>query len=105
MLRHFPIDEYETRWQRVERIMTDAGFDAAVVVGRDDEVAHVPGLGIATEHIVVVGGAGLRELMAIIEVLRGTAIHGSGEMKELAIALLQARAEAGSGKCARGCPR
>ena len=39
-------------------------------------------------------GAGLRELMAIIEqdleVLRRTAIHGSGEMKELAIALLQA---------------
>lgn len=34
MLRHFPIDEYETRWQRVERIMSDAGFDAAVVVGR-----------------------------------------------------------------------
>ena len=38
-------------------------------------------------------GAGLRELMAIIEVLRGTAIHGSGEMKELAIALLQARGQ------------
>jgi hypothetical protein len=42
-------------------------------------------------------GAGLRELMAIIEqdleVLRRTAIHGSGEMKELAIALLQARGQ------------
>ena len=38
--------------------------------------------------------AGLCELMAIIEqdleVLRRTAIHGSGEMKELAIARLQA---------------
>ncbi len=42
-------------------------------------------------------GAGLRELMAIIEqdleVLRRTAIHGSGEMKELAIARLQARGQ------------
>ncbi|HIM67886.1 MAG TPA: hypothetical protein EYM45_04910 [Verrucomicrobia bacterium] len=41
--------------------------------------------------------AGLRELMAIIEenleVLRRTAIHGSGEMKELAIAQLQARGQ------------
>ena len=40
-------------------------------------------------------GAGLRELMAIIEqdleVVRRTAIHGSGDMKELAIALLQQR--------------
>ncbi len=34
MLRHFPIDEYEDRWRRVEDIMTGAGFDAAVVVGR-----------------------------------------------------------------------
>ena len=37
----------------------------------------------------------MRELMAIIEqnleVLREMAIHGSGEMKALAIALLQAR--------------
>ena len=39
--------------------------------------------------------SGMRELMAIIEqnleVLREMAIHGSGEMKALAIALLQAR--------------
>ena len=37
-------------------------------------------------------GSGMRELMAIIEqnleVLREMAIHGSGEMKALAIALL-----------------
>ena len=42
-------------------------------------------------------GAGLRELMAIIEqnleILRRTAIHGSGEMKELAVALLKARGQ------------
>jgi hypothetical protein len=42
-------------------------------------------------------GAGLRELMAIIEqnleILRRTAIHGSGEMKELAVALLQAKGQ------------
>ena len=40
-------------------------------------------------------GSGMRELMAIIdqnlEVLRELAIHGSGEMKALAIALLQAK--------------
>ena len=39
----------------------------------------------------------MRELTAIIEqnleVLRMTAIHGSGEMKELGIALLQARGQ------------
>ena len=37
-------------------------------------------------------GSGMRELMAIIdqnlEILRELAIHGSGEMKALAIALL-----------------
>ena len=42
-------------------------------------------------------GAGLRELMSIIEqnleILRRTAIHGSGEMKELAVALLQAKGQ------------
>ncbi len=40
-------------------------------------------------------GSGLRDLMAIIEqnleILRELAIHGSGEMKALAIALLQAK--------------
>ncbi|MCA0921555.1 M24 family metallopeptidase [Pseudooceanicola nanhaiensis] len=34
MLRHFPLDEYEARWSRVEEIMTGDGFDAAVVIGR-----------------------------------------------------------------------
>ena len=47
--------------------------------------------------VVDMSGAGLRELMAIIEqnleILRRTAIHGSGEMKELAVALLQARGQ------------
>ena len=45
--------------------------------------------------VVDMSGSGLRELMAIIEqnleVLREMAIHGSGEMKALAIALLQAK--------------
>ena len=40
-------------------------------------------------------GSGLRDLMAVIEqnleILRELAIHGSGEMKALAIALLQAK--------------
>ncbi len=34
MLRHFPLDEYESRWNRLEQIMTGDGFDAAVVIGR-----------------------------------------------------------------------
>ncbi|TDE38481.1 M24 family metallopeptidase [Antarcticimicrobium sediminis] len=34
MLRHFPLDEYESRWSRLEQIMTGDGFDAAVVIGR-----------------------------------------------------------------------
>lgn len=40
-------------------------------------------------------GSGLRDLMAVIEqnleILRELSIHGSGEMKALAVALLQAR--------------
>lgn len=34
MLRHFPQDEYETRWSRVEQLMIADGFDVAVVFGR-----------------------------------------------------------------------
>ncbi len=42
-------------------------------------------------------GVGLRELMAVIEqnleILRRTAIHGTEEMKALAVALLRARGQ------------
>lgn len=34
MLRHFPQDEYESRWSRVQELMAGDGFDAAVVFGR-----------------------------------------------------------------------
>ena len=57
-------------------------------VGTEPEAAK-PG-GVAD-----MSGSGMRELMAIIdqnlEILRELALHGSGEMKALAIALLQAR--------------
>lgn len=33
-MRHFPLDEYEDRWTRMQGIMADAGFDTAVVFGR-----------------------------------------------------------------------
>ena len=43
-------------------------------------------------------GANMRQIVAVIEqnmeMLRETAIHGSGDMKALAIALLKAREEA-----------
>ena len=45
--------------------------------------------------VVDMSGSGLRDLMAVIEqnleILRELSIHGSGEMKALAIALLQAK--------------
>ena len=59
-------------------------------VGTEPEAAKPGG-------VAGMSGAGLRELMVIIEqdleVLRRTAIHGSGETRELAIALLQARGQ------------
>jgi Xaa-Pro aminopeptidase len=34
MLRHFPIEEYEARWARVQEIMAEDGFEAAVIMSR-----------------------------------------------------------------------
>ena len=59
-------------------------------VGTEQEASKPSG-------VADMSGAGLRELIAIIEqnleILRRTAIHGSGEMKELAVALLQAKGQ------------
>ncbi|MDP6795654.1 MAG: zinc ribbon domain-containing protein [Verrucomicrobiota bacterium] len=59
-------------------------------VGKEPEASR-PG-GVAD-----MSGSGLRDLMAIIEqnleILRELAIHGSDEMKALAVALLQAQGQ------------
>ncbi|MBU2959322.1 M24 family metallopeptidase [Citreicella sp. C3M06] len=34
MLRHFPIEEYQARWARVQQVMAEDNFEAAVVVSR-----------------------------------------------------------------------
>ena len=50
------------------------------------------------DSVADMSGANMRQMVAVIEknmeMLRETAIHGSGDMKALAIALLKAREEA-----------
>ena len=52
----------------------------------------------AAGGVADMSGANMRQIVAVIEqnmeMLRETAIHGSGDMKALAIALLKAREEA-----------
>ena len=70
-----PREAAELDGRERERPVRDAGVQvhAAVVVVGVDVVAHVPGLRVAAEHVVVVGGAGLEHRA------ERAALHRGGE--------------------------